>query len=150
MLAQSVQRLDYRLDDRGSRIRFPAGAGKFSPHHRAQNSSGAHPASYPMCTRCSFPGVKRPGRESDHSPSSSAEVKECVELYLHSYNTPSCRGAQLKKKSTGTTLPYVCTLGHRFTVFVTSTENIMFIILCFIAPALCIFLLSCVRKRSVC
>jgi hypothetical protein len=29
-------------------------------------------------------GVKRPGREADHSPSSSAEVKECVELYLHS------------------------------------------------------------------
>jgi hypothetical protein len=29
-------------------------------------------------------GVKRPGRESDHSSPSSAEVKECVELYLHS------------------------------------------------------------------
>jgi len=28
--------------------------------------------------------VKRPGREADHSPPSSAEVKECVELYLHS------------------------------------------------------------------
>jgi hypothetical protein len=28
--------------------------------------------------------VKRPGREADHSPQSSAEVKECVELYLHS------------------------------------------------------------------
>jgi hypothetical protein len=26
-------------------------------------------------------GVKRPGREADHSPPSSAEVKECVELY---------------------------------------------------------------------
>jgi hypothetical protein len=29
-------------------------------------------------------GVKRSGREADHSPPSSAEVKECVELYLHS------------------------------------------------------------------
>jgi hypothetical protein len=29
-------------------------------------------------------GVKRPGREANHSPPSSAEVKECVELYLHS------------------------------------------------------------------
>jgi hypothetical protein len=38
-------------------------------------------------------GVKRPGREADHSPPSSAEVKECVELYLHSPNTPSLRGA---------------------------------------------------------
>jgi hypothetical protein len=41
-------------------------------------------------------GVKRPGREADHSPPSSAEVKECVELYLHSPNKPSWRGAQLK------------------------------------------------------
>jgi hypothetical protein len=31
--------------------------------------------------------VKRPGGEADHSPPSSAEVKECVELYLHSPNT---------------------------------------------------------------
>jgi hypothetical protein len=29
-------------------------------------------------------GVKRPGREADHSRPSSAEVKECVELYIHS------------------------------------------------------------------
>jgi hypothetical protein len=28
--------------------------------------------------------VKWSGREADHSPPSSAEVKECVELYLHS------------------------------------------------------------------
>jgi hypothetical protein len=34
------------------------------------------------------------GREADHSPPSSAEVKEWVELYLHSPNTPSWRGAQ--------------------------------------------------------
>jgi hypothetical protein len=41
--------------------------------------------------------VKRPGREAGHSPLSSAEVKECVELCLHSSNTPSWHGAQLKK-----------------------------------------------------
>jgi hypothetical protein len=35
------------------------------------------------------------GREADHSPPSSAEVKEGVELYLHSPNAPSWRGAQL-------------------------------------------------------
>jgi hypothetical protein len=34
------------------------------------------------------------GREADHSPPSSAEVKEWVELYLHSLNTPAWRGAQ--------------------------------------------------------
>jgi hypothetical protein len=49
-------------------------------------------------------GVKRLGREADHSPPSSAEVKECVDLYFHSHSTPSWRGSQLKK-STGTTLP---------------------------------------------
>jgi hypothetical protein len=42
--------------------------------------------------------VKRPGREADHSPPSSAEIKECVELYFHSPNTPSWRGAQLKHR----------------------------------------------------
>ena len=29
-----------------------------------------------------FTGVKRPGRDVDHPPTSSAEVKERVELYL--------------------------------------------------------------------
>jgi hypothetical protein len=43
-------------------------------------------------------GVKRPGREADHSPPSNAEVKVCVELYLHSPNTPSWRCAQLKAR----------------------------------------------------
>jgi hypothetical protein len=45
-----------------------------------------------------FLGVKRLGREADHSPPSSAEVKECVELYFHSSNTPSWRDAQLKHR----------------------------------------------------
>jgi hypothetical protein len=50
----------YELDDRGSRVRFPAGAGAgiFSLHHRVQTGSGAHPASYPMGTRGSFLGGK--------------------------------------------------------------------------------------------
>jgi hypothetical protein len=39
---------------RGSRVRFPAGAGNFSLHHRVQAGSGAHPASYPMGTKGSF------------------------------------------------------------------------------------------------
>jgi hypothetical protein len=43
-------------------------------------------------------GVKRPGREADHSPPSSAEVKEWVEPYIHSPNTPSWRRAYLKHR----------------------------------------------------
>jgi hypothetical protein len=42
-------------------------------------------------------GVKWPGCEADHSSPSSAKVKKCMELYLHSPNTPSWHGAQLKK-----------------------------------------------------
>jgi hypothetical protein len=53
--------LGYGLDDRGSRVRVPAGAGNFFLHHSVQNGSGAHPASYPMGTRGSFPGGKRAG-----------------------------------------------------------------------------------------
>jgi hypothetical protein len=52
--------LGYGLDNRGSRFRFPAGAGNIS-HHRVQNGSGAHPASYPMGTGGSFPGGKAAG-----------------------------------------------------------------------------------------
>jgi hypothetical protein len=46
-------------------------------------------------------GVKRPGREADHSPQSSAEIK----------NAPSWRGSQLKKHRdnfTYTATFYVC------------------------------------------
>jgi hypothetical protein len=70
--------LGYGLDDRGSMVRFPVGTGNFSLHNRAKNGSGAHPSSYSMGIRGSFPGggVKWPGYESDHSPPSSAEVKE--------------------------------------------------------------------------
>jgi hypothetical protein len=59
--AQSLKRLGYGLDDRGSRFRFPAVAGNFSRHHRVQNGSGAHPASYLMSTGSSFPGGKAAG-----------------------------------------------------------------------------------------
>jgi hypothetical protein len=50
--------LGYGLDVRGSRVRFPEGAGNFSLHHRVQNGSGSHPASYPMGTMGCFPGGK--------------------------------------------------------------------------------------------
>jgi hypothetical protein len=37
------------------------GARNFSLHHRVQNGSGVHPASYPMGIRSSFPGGKAAG-----------------------------------------------------------------------------------------
>jgi hypothetical protein len=45
----------------GSRVRFPDGDGNFSLHHRVQNGSGAHSASYPTGTGDSFPGGKAAG-----------------------------------------------------------------------------------------
>jgi hypothetical protein len=42
--------------------------GNFSVHHRVQTGSGVNSACYTM-------GVKQPEREVDHSPPSSAEVK---------------------------------------------------------------------------
>jgi len=53
--------LGYGLDSWGSRVEFPARAGNFSLHHHVQNGSRAHPASYPMGTRGSFPGGKAAG-----------------------------------------------------------------------------------------
>jgi hypothetical protein len=48
---------------------FLQGQGLFSLHHCCvQTGSGAHPASYPMATGGSFPGLKRLGREADRSP----------------------------------------------------------------------------------
>jgi hypothetical protein len=87
--------LGYGLDDWGSRVRFPVGAGNFSLHHRVQNGSAPLPAQPPMqwIPGAISLGVKRLGSEADHSPPSNAEVKECVELYRHSANTPSWRGA---------------------------------------------------------
>jgi hypothetical protein len=65
----------------------PAGAGNFSLHHSVQNGSEAHPASYATGTRGSFPEIKRPGHEADHSPPSGARAKSAW-----SYNsTPPIR-----------------------------------------------------------
>jgi hypothetical protein len=97
-----------------SGIPAPAGAGNFSLHHRVQIDSGAHPASYPMGTGALFLGVKRPGREADHLPPSSAEVKQCVKIYLHSSNTPSLRGAQFKQ---GQRYLYLYTYVSKVTIY---------------------------------
>jgi len=80
----------YGLDDRMIGVRFRSEAGNFSLRHRVQTTPIQWvPGALSL-------GVKRPGREADHSPPPRAEVKVCVELYLHSPTTPSWRGAQLK------------------------------------------------------
>jgi hypothetical protein len=54
----------------------------------AQTGPGAHPASYTRGTG-SFPAEKRPGRGVDNPPTSSADVKERVELCIYSPSEPS-------------------------------------------------------------
>jgi hypothetical protein len=54
----------------GAGVRIPVGI------HIVQTGSVVHPTSYKMGTGGSFPGVKRQGREVDHSPPTSAEVKK--------------------------------------------------------------------------
>jgi hypothetical protein len=62
---------DYGLDDQAIEVRSPTGA-DFSSSPCVQTGSGANPASYPMGTER---GKARPGRDADHSPPSSAKVK---------------------------------------------------------------------------
>jgi hypothetical protein len=82
---------DYGLDDRDS---IPGRAKDSSPSTCVQTGSGAHPASCPMGTGSLLLGVKRgQGRDADHSPPSSAEVKNEQELYLFSPQAPSWRVA---------------------------------------------------------
>jgi hypothetical protein len=87
--------LGYGLDDRGSRVRFPAGWEFFSSPSRPERLWG--PASF---LSNGIPGALSLGHEADHSRPSSAVVEESVELYLHSPNRPSWLGAYLKHRIT--------------------------------------------------
>jgi hypothetical protein len=73
--ASIAQRYSSGLRGGWSGIRVLAETGNFSLHHWVKTGSGAHTASYPMGTRPLSLGAKRHGRETDHSPPSSAEVK---------------------------------------------------------------------------
>jgi hypothetical protein len=76
VIAQSVQRLGYGVDGRGSRFRFPTWAGNFSLHHRVQRGSGPTQPPIQWVSVSLSLWVKRPGHKADHSPPSSVEVKE--------------------------------------------------------------------------
>jgi hypothetical protein len=56
-------------------VRFPAEARNVSVLHSVHIGSEAHPVSYPLATGALSSGLKPPGREADHSPPSSVEVK---------------------------------------------------------------------------
>ena len=83
--AGQLSRCSDSLRAGGSGDRIPVGARYFAP---VQTGPGTHPASYTLGTGY-FPGVKRPGRDVDHQPPSSAEVKERVELHRYAPSGPS-------------------------------------------------------------
>ena len=76
----------YGLAGRPAQGSNPGVGARFSAP--VQTSPGAYRTSYTMGTG-SFWVVKWPGRGVDHPPSSSAEVKERVELYFYSPYGPS-------------------------------------------------------------
>jgi hypothetical protein len=84
-------------------VRFPAGASDFTHLHIVQTGTGAHPASYIMSTRGSFPGGKRPDvKLTTHLH--LVPRSKTVELYLHSLIR--LHGVMLNKLSTKTTLRF--------------------------------------------
>jgi hypothetical protein len=70
--------LGYGMDYRGSRVRFPGGGGLGIFHFTTASRTALGLTQPPIqwVLGALSLGVKRPGREADHSPQSSAEVKE--------------------------------------------------------------------------
>jgi hypothetical protein len=62
------------MDERGS-IPGRCNDWNFSLRRQVQTGSAAYPASYQMGIGVLTQGIKRPEREADHSPPSSAEVR---------------------------------------------------------------------------
>jgi hypothetical protein len=76
-------------------VLFPAGVKNFYLFQSVQTCSLAHPSSSSANKSGSFLGVKRPGREVDHSPLSSDEAKNewsyisTPPIYLNGVNRDS-------------------------------------------------------------
>jgi hypothetical protein len=102
--------LGYGLDDRGSRVRFLEGGLEIFLITASRKALGPTQPPIQWAPGALLLRVKRPGREADHSHPSTAVVKEWVELYLHSRNTPPWSGAQLKHR---VTLSQECSAGLR-------------------------------------
>jgi hypothetical protein len=67
------------------RLEFESRCGQeFSFLNIVQTGSSVHQNLYLMGTGGSFPGVKRPERDADHSTSNWCKSQEIVGLYIHS------------------------------------------------------------------
>jgi hypothetical protein len=72
----------YRLNGREVGVLISVGCRIFSKSSRSVLRSIQPPIQ--LIPGALSPGVKRPSREVDHSPPTSAEVKKNVNLYIHS------------------------------------------------------------------
>jgi hypothetical protein len=70
----------YGLDDRGIGVRVPVGSRIFPSPRRSDQLLGP-----PNLLSNGYGGVKQQGREADHSPPSSAEVKK---MWIYSSTPP--------------------------------------------------------------
>jgi hypothetical protein len=80
----------YVLDDRGVGVQVPAGSRIFSTSSRPVLGPTQPPIQWVLGPL--YPGVMRPGRQADHSPPTSAEVKKCGSIHPLP-PTPSWRSA---------------------------------------------------------
>jgi hypothetical protein len=82
----TVTATSYGIGGRGVGVRVPSGA-IFSLLHSVQTDFEANTSSYTMGTGRSFPGgVKRPGRDSDHS-SPPSDLVPCQEWWSYISNS---------------------------------------------------------------
>jgi hypothetical protein len=88
--------LGYGLDDRGLGFDSRRGLGIFLFTTASGTALGPTQPPVQWVQGALSLGVKWPRREAGHSPAFNAEVKEWVELCLHSSNTPSWHGARLQ------------------------------------------------------
>jgi hypothetical protein len=82
----------YGLDDRGVGVRVPVG------------SLGSTQPPIQWVPGALSTGVNRPGREADHSPPTSAEVKK---MWIYTSTPIRLHGVVLNQLIWGTTLPYL-------------------------------------------
>jgi hypothetical protein len=76
--------LGYGLDYRVSMFDSRRGLGIFLFTTSSRTALGPTQPPIQWVLRALSLGLKRRGREADQSPPSSAEIKECVQLYRHS------------------------------------------------------------------
>jgi hypothetical protein len=75
----------YGLDDRGVGVRVPVGVKNFLFFTSSRPALGSTQSRIQWVPGVLYPGIKRTGREADHSPPTSAETKK---MWIYTSNPP--------------------------------------------------------------